>query len=188
MKFFALVFLSSILSFSFVNSPNFCVKPEEKKLYDLLMAYRAENGLKPIPLSTSLTQVAKWHVFDLATNQPAKGNCNLHSWSKSENWEKCCYTNNHKKAECMWNKPRELTQYMGDGFEIAAYLPNGPTAQNALNGWKKSNGHNRVMINKGNWKNMQWKSVGIGIQEDYAVIWFGIEDDPEKTELTFCEK
>ncbi len=168
--------LVSWLLFTSFSNTQFQLKPEEQRLYDLLNTYRKQKGLKAIPLSPSLTQVARLHVYDLVTNQPVKGKCNLHSWSNKGKWKSCCYTGNQASAECMWNKPKELTNYQGDGFEIAAFATN-MSAQVAIDGWKGSKGHNEVMINRGTWKKMNWQAVGVGISGDYAVIWFGIVAD-----------
>lgn len=156
---------------------------EEKKLYDLIMEYRYENGLPNIPISASLTYVAQTHVRDLAHNKPDIGNCNAHSWSSNGPWSSCCYTGDHAQAECMWSKPRELTTYKGNGYEIACGS-NGccsdfiMTADYALEAWKKSSGHNAVIINQGIWVN-KWKAIGIGIFKGFAVVWFGKEYDLE---------
>ncbi|WP_298516628.1 CAP domain-containing protein [uncultured Kordia sp.] len=149
---------------------------EEQKLYDLIMEYRKEKNLPSIPLSKSLTFVAQTHVKDLHNNTPNNfSTCNMHSWSDKGDWTPCCYTRDHKKAACMWYKPRELTSYQGHGFEIA----HGSTdkkymvkAERALQGWKKSKSHNKVVINEGIWKD-PWKAIGIGIYKNYAVVWFG---------------
>ena len=85
----------------------------------------------------------------------------------------------------MWEKPAELTQYTGSGFEIAAYVTN-LTPQRALDGWKSSAGHNQVMINKGSWSKLEWKAVGVGMAGPYAVIWFGMVPDPETATLAVC--
>jgi len=113
-------------------------------------------------------------------NQPAEGKCNMHSWSDKGPWSACCYTSDHAEAKCMWNKPSELTPYKADGFEIshAVFGAGKATAESAIKGWKNSSGHNAVMVNKGGWKNIKWKAVGIGIYQNYAVIWFGGLDDP----------
>jgi hypothetical protein len=153
---------------------------EEQKLYHLIMEYRKENNLSEIPLSKSLTFVAQTHVNDLQNNQPEKGNCNMHSWSNKGDWSACCYTSDHAQAKCMWNKPKELTSYTGNGFEIASWRSTGISALNALIGWKKSPGHNEVILNKSIWKNSTWKAVGIGIYGNYAVVWFGDVVDNNK--------
>ncbi len=148
----------------------------EKELYRLLMDYRAENGLPSIPLSPSLTYVAQTHVRDLTAHPPAD-DCNLHSWSEYGDWTPCCYTPDHAEAKNMWNKPRELTQYKGVGYEIAFRNSAGATAVSAINAWKNSYGHNATMINQDIWSGITWKAVGIGVYGEYAVIWFGEEQE-----------
>ena len=171
-----LVFAACLLLTSFRPQGDFNLKPEEQQLFDLLNAYRKQQKLAPIALSPKLMQVARLHVYDLVTNQPAKGKCNLHSWSNKGKWSPCCYNGNDASAKCMWEKPKELTGYSGSGFEIAAYATN-MSPQIAIDGWKGSSGHNEVMINKGSWKNLNWQAVGVGISGDYAVIWFGTVAD-----------
>jgi len=112
---------------------------EEVKLYDKIMEYRKEKNLPTIPLSQSLTFVAKTHVKDLADHNPNHGNkCNMHSWSNKGDWTSDCYTSDHAQAKCMWDKPRELTTYQGNGYEISHGSPGHPeyvvTADSALNG------------------------------------------------------
>lgn len=77
----------------------------------------------------------------------------------------------------MWDKPRELTSYPGDGYEIAHWSSAGATAQSSFQGWKKSRGHNATMINLGIWKQVSWQAIGIAIHEEYSVVWFGKELD-----------
>ena len=149
---------------------------EEQKLYNQIMEYRKQNGLLPIPLSKALTFVAKSHVVDLGVTESKRdSNCNMHSWGEDPRWTSCCYTNDHAQASCMWNKPKEMTSYPGIGYEIAhggsgSFVA---TAETALSGWKKSAGHNSVILNKEIWKNRSWNAIGIGIQGGYAVVWFG---------------
>jgi len=161
-------------------SSTIALSSEEQKLYDLIMRYREEKQLPVIPLSESLTFVAQTHVKDLADNFDMGKTCNMHSWSDKGNWTACCYTSDHAKAECMWNKPREMTSYKGYGYEISHggsknYLA---TAESAFNGWKNSSGHNAVMINEGVWKD-KWNAIGIGIYKGYACVWFGKESDEQ---------
>lgn len=82
---------------------------DEKELYELLMEYRTAENLPPIPLSYSLTKVAKLHMQDLQENDPTDDRCNMHSWSNNGSWKGCCYTSDHKNGKCMWRKPMELT-------------------------------------------------------------------------------
>jgi hypothetical protein len=154
---------------------------EEKVLYDILMKYRKELGLPVIPLSESLTLVAQTHVKDLAENKPDLGNCNAHSWSSKGSWTACCYTPDHAQAEFMWSKPRELSSYKGKGYEIACGSNDccsdfNMTANYALDSWKKSSGHNAVIVNQGIWDE-SWNAIGIGLYKGFAVVWFGHERD-----------
>jgi uncharacterized protein YkwD len=164
-----------------------CLSREEKKLYDLIMEYRRSKKLEAIPLSQSLTVVAQTHARDLSENYKFDPNnrCNPHSWSSKGNWTSCCYTNDHKKASCMWFKPKEIAGYEGNGFEIAYYSSIGANAQEGIDGWKISPGHNPLLINSGTWEKVKWNAIGIGIYKEYGLVWFGEVADPEKPE--FCK-
>ena len=159
-----------------------CISEEEQKLHKLIMEYRKDKGLPPINFSAKLTQVAQAHAKDLVENYEfnPNGKCNPHSWSKNGNWTSCCYTNDHKKAECMWNKPREIAGYEGDGYEIAYYHSTAAQAEAALAGWQKSAGHNPLLVNLGIWKDVEWKSIGVGVYQNYAIVWFGRIQDSSK--------
>jgi uncharacterized protein YkwD len=152
---------------------------EEQKLYNLIMEYRKSKNLAPIPLSLKLTKVAQVHATDLTTNYKFDfdNKCNPHSWSKKGKWSACCYTNDHKQARCMWDKPREIAQYNSNGYEIAYYSSKGATAEEGLAGWKLSPGHNPLIVNEGTWAKVSWKGIGIGIVGEYGVVWFGEVED-----------
>jgi uncharacterized protein YkwD len=159
-----------------------CLTDNEYRLYQLIMEYRKDKGLPAIPLSYSLSYVAGAHAWDLSTNQPDHGKCNMHSWSENGPWTGCCYTEDHKEADCLWSKPSELTDYDDFGYEVAYYSSktveqHADLPKAALEGWKKSPGHNHMIINKYGWKRMKWNAVGIGIFGNYAVVWFGEEKD-----------
>ena len=155
---------------------------QERELYELILAYRAELGLPAIPLSPALTTVAQTHARDLQAHPPDKdAGCNMHSWSADGPWTPVCYTGDHAQAEGMWNKPKELTAYPGSGFEIAYGAWGTPTTpEGALEGWKSSSGHDAVMANRGSWADTTWQAVGAGMSENYAVVWFGKEPDPTR--------
>ncbi|MFT4855850.1 MAG: hypothetical protein ACI9UV_000218 [Algoriphagus sp.] len=169
-------FIGSLLGFA----QELKMSTEEEKLYQENMEYRRQNGLPPIALSKALTSVAKSHVEDLGVRESASdSNFNMHSWGEDPKWTSCCYTNAHAQANCMWNKPKEMTSYPGAGYEIAhggsgSFVA---TAETAMSGWKRSAGHNSVILNKSGWENKAWKAIGIGIQGAYAVVWFGEERD-----------
>lgn len=168
-----------------------CLSENESNLAEMINQYRLENGLTPIPISSSLTLVAKEHVSDLIINKPYDDQniCNPHSWSKEGSWESCCY-NSGKDGECMWNKPRELTDYQADGYEIIMGQFNSqfPTeevsAESAIRSWKESPNHNAIIINKNIWKKTDWNAMGIGIYQGFAAVWFGEEIDPNGSPQT----
>jgi hypothetical protein len=164
-----------------------CLSEEEKKLYDLIMQYRKSKKLKAIPISSKLTKTAQTHVHDLADNYTYEegAKCNPHSWSNKGTWTSCCYTSDHKQAECMWSKPKEIAGYESPGYEIAYYSSAGATAQEGLDGWKKSPGHNPLLVNLGIWEKLEWKAIGIGLYKEYGVVWFGEAEDADKPGI--CE-
>ncbi len=110
------------------------VKLSEKEyhLYRLLMDYREANGLPDIPLSKALTFVAQVHAGDLTDYYKMSNRCTFNSWSRKGEWKACCYRKDHSKAACMWNKPRELTTYTGDGFELTYWHLWTPTPEGTL--------------------------------------------------------
>lgn len=150
------------------------VSREETALVRKINEYRNKKGLPSIPWSQNLAAVAQLHATDLQQFPPASP-CNMHSWSSHGNWKPCCYTPDHKEASCMWNKPRELTSYPGQGFEISAMN----TAENVdwLAQWQKSLPHHQLIINEGIWKEKKWNAMGLAIRKPYAVVWFGFEAD-----------
>ena len=185
-------FLSLIISFllpshEFAHTEEACLNEEEAKLYSLVNEYRDEKGLPAIPFSAKLTKVAQAHVRDLAMHYDISKSdrCNPHSWSKKGEWTACCYTNDHKKAQCMWDKPSEIAGYESSGYEIAYYGSAGANAQEGIAGWKKSKSHNPLLINSGIWKDIKWGAIGVGIYEEYGVIWFGELTDSQN-EYSVC--
>ncbi|MCE3008944.1 MAG: CAP domain-containing protein [Bacteroidetes bacterium] len=163
-----------------------CLSPVELELYTALMQYRAQHRLPPVSLSHWLTKTARLHARDVVEERVIKGRCNAHSWSPAGPWTPCCYTDNHKAARCMWDKPREISHgvYAGTGFEIAFTYGTDLAATEiadaslALKGWQQSPGHNSVILNLGSWKQSGWKAIGIGIYRGYACVWFSTEADP----------
>ena len=195
------IFFIGMLGLSFQTANEFlgeekktevCVSDEEMKMYELINDYRKSKGLSQIPLSRSLSFVAQEHCRDLSENYNWSKRCNLHSWSKEGEWSSCCYTPNHKQAACMWDKPRELSDYDSEGYEIAfAKIRSDNTIppmdpKEAVDSWMKSKGHNAVMINKGGFKNIEWKAMGVGMHKGHATVWFG-EIADVKTTLENCE-
>ncbi len=176
------------------TSVRLCLAPEETELARLINEYRASFGLPPVPLSKSLTLVAKAHVLDLSRNNPAQkvdGSgraCSLHSWSADGDWTPVCYTRDHASAREMWNKPRQLTHnaYTGNGFENAYWNARGASPRLALRGWRRSPSHNAVILEQGVWKGANWPAMGVAIEGNYAVVWFGDEPDSLGT-VAMCD-
>lgn len=169
-----------------------CLSEYERELFKELNAYRKKHKLPPVVVSRSLCLVAQIHARDLALNQPHRRNqCNMHSWSSKGQWTACCYTRDHRRSECMWNKPRELTVYQGDGFEIAfhstaTYPDASAFAGDAVKSWSESPGHNDVILNRGTWRKIEWKAMGVGYYQGYALVWFGMLDDPDTNHVLSC--
>lgn len=146
-------------------------EPEEERLYTFVNQYRAEFDLPPIPRSPSLTLLANRHVLDMAYNI---GHL-THSWSN------CPYnTRNRRTLTCSSDAAWRLgTKYPGKAYENAHYNSRGATAESALRGWQNSPAHNALMVNLNNWRDDDWKAMGIGIYKQYAVLWVGEDRDPE---------
>jgi hypothetical protein len=184
------VFLSSlclsIISYAQQDSLNeFCISPEEYKLFNLVNEYRKTVNLPGIPLSKSLSKVAKTHIADLIQNKPDTNTCSFHSWSNKGNWQACCFTKESKDKLCMQTKPTELTGYQGKGYEIVYWESREASAERAIGQWKETLAARSVLTNFKEWENYNWGALGVGIEGGFAIIWFGEETDPEK-ETTVC--
>lgn len=134
------------------------VSEKEAKLYYIINAYRESQGLQKLSFSKSLTIVARTHVSDSNTYTPEKQRDsrgmqgNLHSWSNHGSWTPLVYTSDNQYAANMWSKPRELTSYTGNGYEISSWYSGNITPEDALDLWKNSSGHNAVMTTQGSMK------------------------------------
>lgn len=159
----------------------------EAHLARLINQYRRDNGLGAIPVSRTLTRVARLHVRDLHQYQPQNATDsrglpgNLNSWSDRGNWTSVIYTADHQYAAGMWNKPREISNqvYLGDGFEIAfGAQGHQATPESALAAWIDSPGHQAIIMESGDWQDKHWPAMGVAVYEGYAVVWFGDTEDP----------
>ena len=170
----------------FILLPSLCISqnrlaflsPSELQLYNLINNYRVAHYLPVIPISQKLSLVAKTHCMDLYNNYvwDASSTCNMHSWSDKGSWTSVCYTEDHAQASKMWMKPKEIAGYNAYGYEIAhGHSPkdNECSPDCALNGWKHSPGHNRVIMNQGIWESHSWNAIGVGMYKGYACVWFG---------------
>lgn len=160
---------------------------KEAKLYYMINAYRESLGLPKLSFSKSLTEVARAHVRDSNTYTPenqvdSRGiQGNLHSWSGNGSWTPVVYTSDHHYMYDMWSKPREITNYTGNGYEISSWSSGMISPERALNLWKNSQGHNSIMTTQitgdADWSDL--KTMGVSIDGHYAHVWFGSDADPD---------
>ena len=160
---------------------------KEAKLYYMINAYRESLGLPKLSFSKSLTEVARAHVRDSNTYTPenqvdSRGiRGNLHSWSGNGSWTPVVYTSDHYYMYDMWSKPREITNYTGNGYEISSWSSGMISPERALNLWKNSPGHNSIMTTQitgdADWSDL--KTMGVSIDGHYAHVWFGSDTDPD---------
>jgi hypothetical protein len=157
----------------------FCISQAEMKLYRMINEYRSRYDLPPVPLSKSLSYVAKMHARDLFLYHPDNGACNAHSWSARGPWKPFCYPRDENKKNSVWDKPREITKYPGKAYEIVYWENNPVTIDSVFNVWKSEDYFVDFLLNSGKWQDKKWYAIGIGIHENYACAWFGEMHDPE---------
>jgi hypothetical protein len=186
MVFISAMFVSEISIAQQDTINDFCISAEEFKLFNLVNEYRRSDNLPAIPLSQSLSKVAKQHIADLIQNKPDTSTCSFHSWSNKGNWQSCCFTKESRDKLCMQSKPSELTSYPGKGYEVVYWESREATASKAINQWKETPVARSVLTNTKEWAALNWKAIGIGIDGGFAIIWLGEETDPEK-ETKVCE-
>ncbi|MFO8130390.1 MAG: SPOR domain-containing protein [Bacteroidales bacterium] len=163
------------------NIPDtFCIDTQEHKLYDLINNFRSRHDAPTLQLSRSLSYVAKTHTHDLHENSPDTGICNLNSWSDKGSWTPCCHSEVAPKSECIWLKPRELTDYWNKGHELAYWAPVKATADSVFAFWEEMQATREFLMNQGKWEKYTWKAIGIGMYEGYASIWVGEIRDGRK--------
>ena len=166
-----------------------CLNAQEAALVQLVNNYRVQNGKPALPASRWLVTTGQWHVWDRIANNAVGGACNPHSWSAAmpNLWQPVCYTSDHAQAAQMWAKPRQisLNSYSGNGFENSADSGAPMTAAQALSQWQGSPAHRDVILNQGSWAGIAFGGLGVGIQGNYAVLWFGDRVDTSGT-LTEC--
>lgn len=154
----------------------------EANLYYLINEYRESLGFSKLSFSKSLTSVARAHVKDSHDYTPRlqlddRGiQGNLHSWSNNGNWRGGAYTPDHEHAQIMWDKPSELTDYTGAGYEISVYHSIGIDPKLALDLWKSSSGHNEVITGDNDWSFIT--TMGVAMDKNYSHVWFGGDEDP----------
>lgn len=166
---------------------DFCITKDEYKLYKLINEYRQKEGMAVIPISSSLSYVARIHVRDLAENRPDTSYCNLNSWSDKGPWTSCCHSKYAPQPECILNKPRELSHYEGEGHEMCYWDSEGADADTVFTFWISVKEARDMILNREKWVLYTWRAMGVGIHEGYACVWVGEMPDSEK-EPRICGK
>jgi hypothetical protein len=182
MKINRCIFLILVLGFPLIFSnvqaqdtipDDFCLSEEEVKLYTMVNEYRAAIALPGIPLSKSLSWVARRHAMDLDANKPDTNTCNFHSWSDKGIWTACCYEKEIKDKTCMTDKPGEITDYKEPAYEIVYWENKSANASRAFNQWRETSAARSLMTNFKAWESHEWNAVGVSIFKGFAILWFG---------------
>lgn len=170
------------------NSPNvkensaYRLSEQEQILFNLINDLRQQNKLSVLPISEKLCIVGYTHVNDLITNYKPDEGCSLHSWSDKGNWAPCCHSKDPTGIACMKTKPKEITGYTGLGFELIYWGNEDANALDAYNLWRENKASLEMILCTGKWKSFNWKTVGVSISSNYAILWFG--DQIEKSAQT----
>jgi uncharacterized protein YkwD len=185
-----ILFLGAVLALGvLVDRPGPVAATASDDLYAAITTYRQGLGLAAIPLSPQLTAVAQAHVRDLMANFATDPNytgagCVPHGWSSQGQWTGGCYKfEDPTTFPIMWNKPKEIANYPGNGFEIVFGGGGGAvTAAEALQAWQDDPPHNDVIVNQGIWKDHPWQAIGVWVEDGWASVWFGEQADPNGTQ------
>lgn len=139
---------------------------QELELIDLIGRYRTANGKAIVTRSNELAKLANRRTLDLKSNIGSL----THSWSN------CRYVISDRSTwPCVLDAPRRLkTGFDGDGFEVL-YRTTSKAVVNidAIDAWKRSELHNSIILNLGNFKDQEWIAIGVSIDGPYAAVWFG---------------
>ena len=162
------------------------ISEDEVILFNMINDMRRQNKLQPIPLSTDLCIVAHTHINDLIKWKPQDNGCSLHSWSSSGIWTSCCNAKDPSGIKCMKSKPKEITGYAGNGYELIFWGEDNATPSDAAALWQQVDASSDMILSRGKWKGYQWKALGVGLKEGYAVLWLG--DKTDKKTLETIEK
>ena len=146
---------------------------DETILFNMINDMRRQNKMPSIPLSSDLCKVAHVHINDLIVSKPQEKGCSLHSWSAKGKWTECCNTKDALGLQCMKSKPKEITGYPGNGYELIYWEEQDATPADAAALWQQVDASADMILSRGKWKNYQWKAMGVGLREGYAVLWLG---------------
>lgn len=101
------------------------IDSEEQALLGLINAHRAQHGVPPLSLNSTLNQIAAWKAVDMATNR---------YFSHTDSLGRSSYK---RAVECGY--PAGAGENLAGGTQW-------DTAQEAFDAWKASAGHNNNML------------------------------------------
>ncbi len=174
--FFAAFLFDTSVAQSYTVS-NVCLSADELKLASQINNLRKQHKLPEIPLSKSLSVVAKTHVWDLQTNKPDTAYCTAASWSNMGKWKACCFNPRAPNYDCIWNKPKELTAYPFRGYELVYYDEENIDADIILSILESSYYTIDMLLTRNAHKDKEWRAMGLAISENYVSFWFGQRQD-----------
>lgn len=175
---FSLTWLLTVSAQKQISS-DFCIFPEELELLHMINDYRATFNKPEINLSNSLCYVAYLHNHDLIQNHPDTGICNMHSWSDNNEWTPCCYHSKTEDKSCLFNKPAELTNFPGSGYELIYWDSKFAKPRDAFDLWRTTNYSRDILLNEGKWSEELWSAAGVSVEDDYVILWLSTFDDVE---------
>jgi len=182
-----IIFFILLFSFFISNAqvPDLCLTREEYRLYSLINDARTKKGLPVVPISRSLSYVAKIHARDLFHNNPDTSYCSLNSWSDQGTWTACCHSKYTPNPSCIVNKPMELAKYPGEGHELCYWDSEILNPDTVMRFWLSIDQAREILLNEKKWSYFTWKALGVGIYKGYVCLWLGEMLD-SLSEPTLC--
>jgi cell division septation protein DedD len=158
---------------------------DETILYNMINDMRRQSKLSAIPISADLCVVAHVHIDDLLASRPQDHGCSLHSWSGSGKWTACCNSKDPAGIQCMKSKPKEITGYPGNGYELIYWGEDNATPADAADLWKQVDASSDMILSRAKWKGYDWKAIGVSIKDGFAILWLGDKPDKKQTDIAF---
>lgn len=185
---FLLFILQAPVSFAQIGDipKDFCISQKEYKLYQLINNYRAKLALDAVPLSRSLCYVAKIHAADLSAHYPIGEDCNMYSWSDKGEWKPFCYPADQNRRNDIKDKAKEISGYSGKAWEITYWDNVEVDLEEVVSFWTSIPYTGAILSNTDKFADLGWKSLGVGIQDGYILVWLGAKEDLEPS-TTICE-
>lgn len=84
----------------------------------------------------------------------------------------------------MKSKPREITGYPGDGYELIYWGEDNATPAGAAELWNQVEASSDMILSRAKWSGYQWKALGVGLKDGYAVLWLGDAEDINAVDKT----